>query len=152
MQPPPRALRPRAASPPSPPHTCGGEDRGEEALMVVVSRCAPSPQSDAPAPPFPQANLFHPPHASHRPHFPHFPHSSGFSVSAFQHFSVCHLAAKPPFRPNYFHFCTCVKSVLTPPNPRIHNGLAGFETAIFDQKIVRTVRRRFFQNHAILLP
>jgi hypothetical protein len=41
LQPPPRALRPRAASPPSPPHTCGGEGRGEEALMVVVSRCAP---------------------------------------------------------------------------------------------------------------
>ena len=42
LQPPPRALRPRAASPPSPPHTCGGEGRGEEAPMVVVSRCARS--------------------------------------------------------------------------------------------------------------
>ena len=41
-------------------------------------------------------------------------------------------AGKPPFRPNYFHFCKCVNSVPTPPNPRIHNALAGVETPIFD--------------------
>jgi hypothetical protein len=77
-----------------------------------------------------------------------------FSLSAFQLFSLStrHLAAKPPFPRNYFHFCTSVKSVLTPPNPRIHNGLAGVQSHFFDQKIVRTVRRRFFQHHAMIAP
>ncbi len=61
-------------------------------------------------------------------------------------------AAKPPFRPNYFHFCKCVKSVPTPPNLRNHNALAGVQTPFFDQKIVRTVRRRLFQNRATIAP
>jgi hypothetical protein len=77
-----------------------------------------------------------------------------FSLSAFQLFSLStrHLAAKPPFPRNYFHFCTSVKSVLPPLNSRIHNGLAGVETPIFAQKIVRTVRRRFFKTHATIAP
>jgi hypothetical protein len=61
-------------------------------------------------------------------------------------------AGKTPFTPNYFHLCTCVKSVRTPSNSRIHNGLSGVETSFFDQKIVRTVRRRLFQTRATIAP
>jgi hypothetical protein len=77
------------------------------------------------------------------------PQSSSLSPRPFR---ARHLAGKPAFAPNYFHFCTCVKSVPTPPNPRIHNGLAGVRTPFFDQKIVRTVRRRLFQYRATIAP
>jgi hypothetical protein len=75
-----------------------------------------------------------------QPFFPFFP------FLPFQPFSLCLLAAKPPFPPNYFHFCTCVNSVPTQANSRIHNALALVKPPFFHQKIIRTVRMRLFKT------
>jgi hypothetical protein len=60
------------------------------------------------------------------------------------------LAGKTRFPPNYFQFCTCVNSVPTPSNSRIHNALRAVKPSFFAKKIIRTVRMRLFQNRAII--